>query len=79
MFLLVKNVNKLKKKEEEKPAAPAKTPEDILLLREIRDSLAAKPATKAAAAKPAATKKAPAKKAAAKKTTAKKTSTAKKK
>lgn len=72
VFLLVKNVNKLKKKEEAKPAAPAKTPEDILLLREIRDSLATKPAAKAAAAKKPATKKAPAKKTTAKKTTAKK-------
>lgn len=36
VFMLVKNFNKLKKKEEEAPAAP---PEDIVLLREIRDSL----------------------------------------
>lgn len=39
MFLLVKGVNQLKKKEEEAPAEPAPTPEDIQLLREIRDSL----------------------------------------
>lgn len=42
VFLLVKNVNRLKdnliKKEAEAPAA-APTPEDILLLREIRDAL----------------------------------------
>ncbi|MFM9891087.1 MAG: large conductance mechanosensitive channel protein MscL [Rickettsiales bacterium] len=40
VFLLVKQVNKLKGRliREEKAAAPA-TPEDILLLREIRDSL----------------------------------------
>jgi large conductance mechanosensitive channel len=39
MFLIVKAYNKLKKKEEEAPAKPAATPEDIQLLREIRDSL----------------------------------------
>ncbi len=37
LFLLVKGMNKMKKKEA--PAAPAPTPEDILLLREIRDAL----------------------------------------
>lgn len=36
IFLMVKAINKMKKKEEEKPASPS---EDILLLREIRDSL----------------------------------------
>lgn len=36
IFLAVKQINKFKKKEEAKPVA---TPEDILLLREIRDSL----------------------------------------
>ena len=35
-FLLVKVMNRMRKKEE---AAPAPTPEDIQLLREIRDSL----------------------------------------
>ncbi|MBR4035495.1 MAG: large-conductance mechanosensitive channel protein MscL [Oscillospiraceae bacterium] len=45
VFMMVKMINKLRdanKKEEEKPAEPAApppTPEDILLLREIRDSL----------------------------------------
>ncbi|MBR5642288.1 MAG: large-conductance mechanosensitive channel protein MscL [Firmicutes bacterium] len=42
VFMMVKAMNKMKKKEEEKPAepeAPAEPPEDILLLREIRDSL----------------------------------------
>ena len=41
IFLLVKLVNKLTAKQEaEAPAAaPAPTPEDIMLLREIRDSL----------------------------------------
>lgn len=36
MFLLVKQINKLKKKAE---AKPKKAPEEILLLREIRDNL----------------------------------------
>ena len=42
VFMMVKSMNKMKKKEEEKPAepeAPAEPPEDIVLLREIRDSL----------------------------------------
>lgn len=37
LFLLVKGINKLKK--QEATAAPPPTPEDILLLREIRDAL----------------------------------------
>ncbi|MET0372027.1 MAG: large conductance mechanosensitive channel protein MscL [Sphingobium sp.] len=39
IFLLMKLVNRLTRKEEPAPAAPAPTPEDVLLLREIRDSL----------------------------------------
>jgi large conductance mechanosensitive channel len=42
IFMVIKGINKLsakKEKEEQKPAEPAPTPEDILLLREIRDSL----------------------------------------
>jgi large conductance mechanosensitive channel len=39
IFLMVKQINKLRKTEEAAPAAPAATPEDITLLREIRDSL----------------------------------------
>ena len=38
VFLMVKVMNRLRKKEEA-PAAPAPTPEDIQLLREIRDQL----------------------------------------
>ncbi|MEO1495781.1 MAG: large-conductance mechanosensitive channel protein MscL [Planctomycetota bacterium] len=38
LFLVIKAMNSLKKKEEAAPA-PEKTPEDIALLREIRDSL----------------------------------------
>lgn len=37
MFMIIKGINALKKKEP--PTPPAATPEDILLLREIRDSL----------------------------------------
>ena len=37
VFVLVKQLNRLKKAPP--PAAPAATPEDIVLLREIRDSL----------------------------------------
>lgn len=36
IFLMIKQINRLKRKEEAAPAAPA---EDIVLLREIRDSL----------------------------------------
>lgn len=39
IFLLVKVMNKLTAKPEPEAAAPAPTPEDIVLLREIRDSL----------------------------------------
>ena len=39
LFLVVKLFNSMKKKEEEKPAAPPATPEDIKLLTEIRDLL----------------------------------------
>jgi len=37
IFLMVKQINRLKR--EAPPAAPAATPEDIVLLRQIRDSL----------------------------------------
>ncbi len=37
IFMMVKQVNKMKK--EAPPAAPAPTPDDVLLLREIRDAL----------------------------------------
>lgn len=39
LFLMVKAINSMKRKEAEAPAAPPATPEDIQLLREIRDSL----------------------------------------
>ena len=37
IFMMVKQINKMKK--DTPPAAPAATPEDVVLLREIRDSL----------------------------------------
>ena len=39
MFNVVKLMNRLKKKEEEKPAAPAKPTDEVVLLTEIRDLL----------------------------------------
>ena len=36
IFIMVKQINRLKKKEEDKPVAPT---EEVLLLREMRDSL----------------------------------------
>lgn len=39
IFLLIKLMNSLRKKQAEQPEAPAPTPEDIELLREIRDEL----------------------------------------
>lgn len=40
LFLVIKTMNSTKKKEEPAaPAAPVPTPEDIVLLREIRDAL----------------------------------------
>ncbi|WP_128291945.1 large conductance mechanosensitive channel protein MscL [Afifella aestuarii] len=47
VFLLVKVVNRLMRKREEKPAAAPEVPEDIRLLREIRNALQARaPAAK---------------------------------
>jgi len=43
IFLMVRFVNKLRRPAEAAPAAPAPTPEDVLLLREIRDSLKSSP------------------------------------
>lgn len=39
VFLVVKGMNAMKKKEEAKPAAPAEPPADVKLLTEIRDLL----------------------------------------
>ena len=38
IFLMVRQINRLRRRHEVPPAAPA-TPEDVLLLREIRDAL----------------------------------------
>ncbi len=39
IFLMIKQINRLKKESPAAPAAPPPTPEDVLLLRQIRDSL----------------------------------------
>jgi large conductance mechanosensitive channel len=39
IFLMVKQINRMKREAPAEPAAPAPTPEDVVLLREIRDSL----------------------------------------
>jgi len=39
IFMVVKAINRMQRKSEEAPAAPPPTPEDIVLLREIRDAL----------------------------------------
>jgi large conductance mechanosensitive channel len=42
LFLVIKLINRVKKKEEEKPAAVAEAPKEQVLLTEIRDLLAKK-------------------------------------
>lgn len=42
LFLVVKGINRLKRKEEAKPVAPADIPPDVKLLTEIRDLIRAK-------------------------------------
>jgi large conductance mechanosensitive channel len=37
--MMIKQINRLKKEEAPAPAAPPPTPEDVVLLREIRDAL----------------------------------------
>ena len=39
IFMMIKPMNRLKRETPAAPAAPAPTPEDVMLLREIRDSL----------------------------------------
>ena len=39
IFMMVKQMNRMKREAAPAPAAPAPTPEDVLLLREIRDAL----------------------------------------
>lgn len=43
IFLLVKTINRMKRKEEAKPAPVAETPAEVKLLTEIRDALKARP------------------------------------
>jgi large conductance mechanosensitive channel len=39
IFMVIRGMNKMQKKEEEKPPEPAKPSEEVLLLQEIRDAL----------------------------------------
>ena len=39
IFMVIKGINKMKREQPAAPAEPPATPEDVLLLREIRDSL----------------------------------------
>jgi large conductance mechanosensitive channel len=39
IFIMIKQMNRLKREEAAAPAEPPPTPEDVVLLREIRDSL----------------------------------------
>jgi large conductance mechanosensitive channel len=39
VFLLIRAINRLKREEQQRPAAPPPTPEEVMLLREIRDAL----------------------------------------
>jgi large conductance mechanosensitive channel len=39
IFMMVKQINRLKREAPPAPAAPPATPEDVVLLREIRDAL----------------------------------------
>ncbi len=42
IFLLIRGINKMQKKEEEKPKEPPKPSEEVTLLTEIRDALKAR-------------------------------------
>ena len=43
LFLIIRVINRLRRRREEAPAAPAVPPEDVVLLREIRDTLQRRP------------------------------------
>ena len=43
LFFIIRAMNAMKRKEEAAPATPAATPEDVSLLREIRDLLKTRP------------------------------------
>ena len=44
LFMVVRGINRLQRKEAEKPATPAESPRHEVLLQEIRDILARRPA-----------------------------------
>ena len=44
LFMVVRGINRLQRKEAEKPAKPAEAPRQEVLLQEIRDILAKRPA-----------------------------------
>jgi large conductance mechanosensitive channel len=44
LFLVIRGINRLVRSEAEKPAKPAEAPRQEVLLQEIRDILASKPA-----------------------------------
>lgn len=43
LFLVIRVINRFRRKQEEAPAAAPTPPEEVLLLRDIRDSLQARP------------------------------------
>ena len=43
LFVFVQGINKLKRKEEEKPVGPAQIPPDVEVLKEIRDLIKNRP------------------------------------
>jgi large conductance mechanosensitive channel len=43
LFLVIRVINRFRRKQEEAPAAASAPPEEVLLLRDIRDSLQARP------------------------------------
>lgn len=43
LFLVIRVINRFRRKQEEAPAAAPAPPEEVLLLRDIRDSLQARP------------------------------------
>jgi large conductance mechanosensitive channel len=43
LFILIRGINRLQAKPAEEPAPPAAPPEDVVLLREIRDLLKSRP------------------------------------
>lgn len=52
LFLVIRSINKLKRKEEAKPEPVAEVPADVKLLAEIRDLLSGRPALQPTVARP---------------------------